>query len=131
MPEYIVEAGWGIWPVFIFGFASLFFSIYHLISPRRELVPLIIGFVAATIIAGLLGATTGVQHTVAYVEKVEEGQRWLFLVGLRESLNNLVAALVFACLDVLTASLGSMRLVRMKERAERASGGGTPAEALQ
>ncbi|HUU00385.1 MAG TPA: hypothetical protein VM425_02990 [Myxococcota bacterium] len=126
MSEFIVEAGWGIWPVFIFGGASLFFSIYHLVSPRRDLVPLILGFGAATIIAGLLGTVTGLQHSVAYLDRVEDSQKWIFLVGLRESLNNMVAALVIACLDALTASLGSMRLARIKDRIKNSK----PAEAL-
>lgn len=110
MPTFIHEAGWGIWPVFLFGLISLVLSVMHAVSPRRELVPLIVGFGVATVLAGLLGTLTGLQRSAQYIHEIE--QKWIFLVGLRESLNCLVAALVIATLDALTAAVGSMRLVR-------------------
>lgn len=112
MVEFIREAGWGIYPVLLFGGVSLAVSLRYAIAPRRELLPLVIGFAVATVIAGLLGAVTGIQTTVRYVGEVAASERWLFLVGLRESLNNVVAALCIATIDALLATAGAYRFVR-------------------
>jgi hypothetical protein len=109
MELYIREAGWGIWPVFLFSLLSLGVSIYYLLKPKRGILPLVIGLSITTLIAGCLGALTGVQHSVQYIEKAAEGERWMFLVGLRESLNNLVVALIVVFFVSLFAMVGAFR----------------------
>lgn len=118
MIQFIREAGWGIWPIAIFGAVSLFLALRYAIAPRRELLPLIIGFAVATVIAGLLGTVTGVQHSANHIMEVEVDRRWIFLLGLRESLNNMVAALVITTLTALAATAGSYRQVRQRWSSE-------------
>lgn len=110
MANYFHEAGWGIWPVMLFGGITLFFAVYHAIAPRKEFMTPIVGFGIATIIAGFLGAFTGIQNTVRYIEKVDLADKWIFYVGLRESLNNTVAALVIVTLCALATTVGVHRL---------------------
>jgi hypothetical protein len=118
MIQFIQEAGWGFWPVAVFGAVSLFLALRYAIAPRRELLPLIIGFGVATVIAGLLGTVTGVQHSANYIMEVEADRRWIFLLGLRESLNNMVAALVVTAVTALAATVGSYRQVRKRWSSE-------------
>lgn len=116
MYEMIHEAGWGIWPVLILGSAFFFLAVYHALSPRKETLALLKGVGIALIIAGCLGAVTGVQHSAAYIGEVKESERWIFLLGLRESLHNVVVAFVIACAATLIATVGSFRLARRESR---------------
>jgi hypothetical protein len=116
MSEILHEAGWGIYPVLLFGVTSLVLAISYAVKPRRRLLPLIIGFGVATIIAGWLGTLTGLQLSVAHLGEVTPDRRWIFLIGLRESLHNLVMAFVIECLVTLVTTAGSYRQVRAAER---------------
>lgn len=114
MGDFIREAGWGIYPVILFGAISLAVALRYALLPKRELLPLVIGFSVATIIAGALGTTTGLQATANYVAQTASTDRWLFVVGLRESLNNMDAALFVATLDALLATIGAYRFAKLK-----------------
>lgn len=118
MKMFMMEAGWGIYPVLLFGGAALVLAVTHAVRPMRSRYALVLGFSAATVLAGFLGALTGVQNTVLYVSKVVESERWLFLVGLRESLNNMVAAFVIVTIACLLVTVGSFRAERREEKAE-------------
>lgn len=110
--DFIVEAGWGIWPVLLLGGLTLGLALRHAAAPDPTLVPLCVGFGVATLLFGLLGTVTGLQASVRYVAHVEAPDRWLFLVGLRESLQNLVAALLLTALAALATTLGAYRQAR-------------------
>ena len=112
---YMYEAGWGIYPVLLFGAVALALALAHAVRPRRSRYPLVVGFSAATVLAGFLGTLTGVQNSVLYVSKVVESERWLFLVGLRESLNNMVAAFVIVTVACLLVTVGSFRSEKRQE----------------
>ena len=114
MSDFIREAGWGIYPVMLFGAVSLIVSLRYAIAPARELLPLVIGFGVATIIAGALGTTTGLQATASFVARTQADERWLFVVGLRESLNNMDAALLVAAVDALLGTIGAYRLQKAR-----------------
>lgn len=116
MREILHEAGWGIYPVLLFGVSSLVLSVWYAVKPQRRLLPLIIGFGVATIIAGFLGTMTGLQHAVSGLHEVTADRRWIFLIGLKEALHNLVMAFVIECTVTLVATVGSYRLVRAAER---------------
>lgn len=114
MSDFIREAGWGIYPVMLFGAVSLIVSLRYAIAPAREILPLVIGFGVATIIAGALGTTTGLQATASFVARTQADERWLFVVGLRESLNNMDAALLVAAVDALLGTIGAYRLQKAR-----------------
>jgi len=108
--EFIREAGWGIYPVLIFGIAALVVSIRQIVSPQPARVITAKWLMALTGMAGILGTITGLQTTALYVDKVTGAEKWLWLVGMRESLNNAVAAgviIVLAMLAMLVAHLRS------------------------
>lgn len=112
MIEFFRDAGWGIYPVLFFGLFSLAFSARHSVAPHTGMLPLVIGTGIATLLCGMLGTVTGLQVSVQYVSEVAADQRWLFLVGLREALNNMVAALVICALSTMMATAGSHRAAR-------------------
>lgn len=121
MGEIIREAGWGIYPVVLFGGAMLVVGLRHLATPRRSLFNLAVGFSVATLLAGMLGAATGIQATVQHVTRLSGAGEGLFLVGLRESLHNLVAALVLVCVNALVLTAGRYTALRREERARQAA----------
>ena len=110
MFEFLHEAGWGIYPVLLFGGIAFALAVRHAVRPSRERQPLIAGFTIATLLAGGLGAVTGLQHSVAPLARVPDDLRWIFLIGMKEALNNVVAAFVITVLTVMCAMIGSYRL---------------------
>jgi len=121
--DFFHDAGWGIYPVLLFGTACLGAAIPYAVAPRRDLLPLVVGFGVATILAGLLGAVTGLQKSVEYLGDLPPADRWIFLLGLRESLNNVVAAFVITVVATLLTTVGGYRLTR---RAAAAVGARAP-----
>ena len=120
MGEILHEAGWGAWPVMLFGLTSLLLAIWYAVKPQRRFLPLIIGFGVATILAGFLGTMTGLQHAVSKIGEMAPDRRWIFLIGLREALHNMVMAFVIECLVTLVATVGGYRLVKAAEAAPAA-----------
>ena len=121
MLQFVHEAGWGFWPVAIFGAIALVMAVRHALGPRERQLPLVIGFSVATAIAGCLGTIRGIQSTAAYVVESSAGSSELFLIGLRESLNCAVAAFVMITVATLIATVGSYRLCRNRESSTQRS----------
>jgi hypothetical protein len=96
MFDFIREAGWGIFPVLGFGLCTLAASLRFARGQSADLLRLSAALSFLTLSAGALGTFTGLQAAARYVEAHEV--KWLFVVGLREALNNLVAALVLVML---------------------------------
>jgi hypothetical protein len=119
MMMFIREAGWGIWPVLLFGVIGLALSLRYALTPAPRLLPLIVGFAVATIIVGCLGAVTGLQRSVGDLGRVLPERRWIFLLGLRESLNNVVAAFTTVGVVSLVAMVGGYRRACRAEAHER------------
>ncbi|MBK6693135.1 MAG: hypothetical protein IPG50_13170 [Myxococcales bacterium] len=112
MGEFFRDAGWGIYPVMLFGALGFLAALAHAALPRRDRFALAVGLAVATVLAGCLGAVVGVQTSAAGYSLAGTPPLHLFLVGLRESLNNMVAALVFATVQTLIATCGAARQAR-------------------
>jgi hypothetical protein len=110
--EFVREAGFGILLVMAFGGASLVVSFRYALAPKRELLALVVGFATLTLLAGLIGAVTGIQRSASGYATATPPVSTLFLVGLRESLNNVVASLVIVSLDAMLATAGAYRRAR-------------------
>lgn len=111
MGHFVRDAGFGIWPVLFFGIFGLVVALRHATSPSRERMTLVVGLAIATVLSGMLGTVTGVQASAAAYVDSDVTVR-LFLVGLRESLNNMFAALIFATAQTLVATYGAHKLAR-------------------
>ena len=110
MIDFIHEAGYGIFPVIFFGIFGLVVSVRHASAPTRDRVPLVVGLALATVLMGILGAVVGVQTSARAM--MGDTPIRIFLFGLRESLNNMVAAFLFATIHTLIGAYGTHKLVR-------------------
>jgi hypothetical protein len=111
MTDFFVAGGWGMYPTTLFGLLLLAAGIAYAALPERRFVPLLVSLGVVTLGSGLLGTVTGFINTFMYIQQVAEAkQRVITLLGVSESLNNLVLALIFVVLSTLVASVGALRL---------------------
>jgi hypothetical protein len=109
--DFYEAGGWGMYPTTIFGAMLLAASIAYAAMPERRLVPLLVSLGVTTVGSGFLGAVTGFIITFRFIQKVEEAkQHTVTLLGISESLNNVVLAFMFLVLCTLIASVGALRL---------------------
>jgi hypothetical protein len=111
MLEFIREAGWGIFPVLIFGAVSLAAAVQYVRTHDRYWLALLCALAVLTLLAGALGTATGLQASARYIGDVALDEKWIFLVGLRESLNNATAALVIVTVDALLVCIALARAI--------------------
>ncbi len=109
MYEFIREAGWGIYPVLIFGAFSLLVAVQYVRTRRNDVLALLCALSVLTLLAGALGTVTGLTTSARYIADVAVNEKWIFLVGLRESLNNATAALVIVAIDAMLVCLSLAR----------------------
>lgn len=105
MFEAIHEAGPGVWAVLVAGALALAAGIRHAVSPRKESLSLVVGLCVTTAVFGVLGATLGVQASIAGAR----GTGPLLALGVRESLHNVTIALALVGLSAAAATIGSAR----------------------
>jgi hypothetical protein len=118
MMDFIHEAGWGIFPVLIFGALSLLIAVQYVRTRRSDVLALLCALAVLTLLAGALGTTTGLQVSARYIGNVALDEKWIFLVGLRESLNNATAALIIVAVDAMLVCLAMARALGSPPRAE-------------
>ena len=109
MSNYLNEAGPLIWAVIALGVVALAAAIVYGLQRQRRHASLALGASVISIITGLLATVVGFQKSVGGLGQVAAENRWIYLVGLQESLNNLVVALVFAWLVSLLLMFGAWR----------------------
>lgn len=107
MSTFLHEAGFPIWFVLALGITSLLCAARYARDGQARALYAVAGLALATLLAGALGTTVGLQASVRYIHALDE--KWLFLIGLREALNNLVMALCFVLIDVLVVTLRLLR----------------------
>ncbi len=107
--NYLSQSGPLIWVVVAFGAVGLLFAIRYAIDQRRQLASTAVGATVAAAIVASIATVAGFQRSVAGLREVAADDRWIYLFGLKESLNNLVIALVFGCLVTLLLTAGSYR----------------------
>ncbi|MBL9041840.1 MAG: hypothetical protein JNM83_09585 [Myxococcales bacterium] len=115
LSDFFNEAGWPIFPTLAFGVAALSIAIKMIDKPTEQLASLVRNLSVLTLLMGMLGTVLGLQHTVRHVEQVEPGMRWIFVVGLRETLNNFDAALLILIPTMLCYTAAMFRLRQDKQ----------------
>lgn len=111
MSEFFRAGGWGMYPTTLFGVLILGAAVAYALNPERRFVPLLVSMSVVTFGSGVLGCVMGISRTFAVIGQVPEGeQRAVTLMGISESLNDIVWAFVFIVLAMLIASVGALRL---------------------
>lgn len=121
MIEAFHMGGWGMYPTLMFGLLMLAASIRYAVSPERRFVPLQVSLGVLTLMAGALGFVTGVIKTFTLIGDVTPDKRWIWMLGVGESLNCIGLALVLSVLAALAASAGAYRLSRAEGARPEAS----------
>ena len=119
--EFFEAGGWGMYPTTLFGLLQIAAGVAYAVLPERRLVPLLVSLGVVVLGSGLLGCVTGFITTFRYIEQVPEAkQHTITLLGVSESLNNVVLAFIFIVLSTLIAAVGAFRLgLRSKAEASR------------
>ena len=106
------DGGFGMFPTQIFGVLMLVVAVRYAARPEPRVIPLVASLGVLTLLAGALGFVTGIVTTMKAVAQVPAGDRYIALIGLGESANNLALALLLAVLSMLAVVLGAWKLSR-------------------
>ncbi len=106
------EGGFGMIPTTIFGLMLLAAAIKYATSPERRFVPLQLSLGILTLASGSLGFVAGLMKSVSAIPGADPDKKWIWLLGLGESLNNFAFALGFVVLAAMAASVGALRVAR-------------------
>lgn len=109
MLEAFKNGGWGMIPTALFGVLLVVAALRYAASPEKRFVPLQVSLGLLTLAAGGLGFTTGLIKSLTYMAQMPDDKRWIWLVGMGESLNNLALAFGLVVIAALAASVGTMR----------------------
>jgi hypothetical protein len=109
-PTWFQEGGWGMWPTLFFGLGALALAARYALKPNAALSRGLIGITIATVFSGVLGTAMGFINTFKYAAKMPSNEQLpIAMIGVSESLWNIVLAMVFAVLVALIGAAGGMR----------------------
>ncbi len=112
MRDAFCMGGWGMYPTAIFGLMLVAAAIRYAMSPERRFVPIQVSLALVTLSSGGLGFVTGMIKSALAIEGAGPDKRWIWVLGMGESLNNMALALALLTLGALAASVGAVRLAR-------------------
>lgn len=109
MGEAFHDGGWGMYPTLVFGVLMIGAAIPYALKPDRRFVPLQVSLGIMTLVVGSLGFVTGLIKSLGAIHQVPESDRFIWLIGLGESLNNVALALMLVALAATVISVGALR----------------------
>jgi hypothetical protein len=115
--EAFHRGGWGMIPTAIFGVLLIGAAILYAVKPDKRFVPLQFSLGILTLMAGSLGFVTGMIKSLNAIGEVKPEERFIWLIGMGESLNNIGLALMVVVLAALLASVGTLRIAFGKAHA--------------
>ena len=112
--NFFEAGGWGMYPTSLFGFLLVASVVLYLLRPERRFVPLVASLAVVALGAGALGASVGIVNSLHYLPQVPQvDQVKIAGLGISESLNNVVLALMIVVFSGLVFAAGSLRAARM------------------
>jgi hypothetical protein len=93
----------------IFGALTIAVAARYAMDPTRRLVPLTLSLGGMTLLCGGLGFVTGLIKSLGVLPRATPDERWVWMVGLGESLVNVAFALALAALATLALVVGTWR----------------------
>jgi len=117
MLEAFRHGGWGMYPTLVFGMLMIGASLAYALRPQRRFIPLQVSMGIMTLVTGSLGFVTGLIKSLGAIHQVPEGQRFIWLIGLGESLNNVALVLTLLVLAALLIAVGALGVALAPSRA--------------
>ncbi len=121
MSEAFHMGGWGMYPTAFFGLLLVAAAIRYAMSPERRFVPIQVSLAIVTLASGGLGFVTGMIKSALAIEGAGPDKRWIWVLGMGESLNNVALAFALLTLAGLAASVGALRLARAVPEGRKAA----------
>lgn len=110
MRTFFAEGGLGMYPTFAFGLLLVAVAIAYAWRPARRLLALYSVLGVVELACGVLGLTLGIVTTFLYAAKFPpESQYSVSLLGVAESLHNLVLSLAMLVLATIVLAGGILR----------------------
>jgi hypothetical protein len=111
------NGGWGMIPTTVFGLLLVGAAVVYAVKPEKRFVPMQVSLGILTMMAGSLGFVTGLIKSLNAIHEVKPEERFIWLIGMGESLNNIGLALMLVVLAALLASVGTLRIAFGKANA--------------
>lgn len=118
MYSFMEMGGMFMWPVMIFGLATLGAACRYAFLPDTTRARQTIALGILTVMAGLAGTSLGFVITLTSMARVAPDERFIAMIGVGESLCNAALAFTLVSFAALVAAVGTWRLP---------GGGGAPA----
>ncbi len=112
MREAFHMGGFGMYPTLVFGLLLLAASVRYAFKPERRLVPLLVSLGLVTLTSGGLGVSLGLIKSFGAMGEVIPENRWIWMLGTSEALNNIALALILSLMGGLAVSVGALRIAR-------------------
>lgn len=112
LSEAFRNGGWPMYPILVCGLLCVLAAASYAARPEPRRAPLVWALGIGTLLWGALGFTLGMILTLSAVGKVPPAERYIVLIGLGESLNDLALALLLVLAAALTAAVGAFRRSR-------------------
>jgi len=104
--------GWGMYPTLIFGSLLVLAAVKYAMNPERRFVPLLVSLGLMTVVMGALGSVTGMIRCLLAMEQVKPDDRWIWMLGLGEALNDVGLALALVGMAMIATTIGAFRFSR-------------------
>lgn len=107
--NYLMQSGPLVWLVLVVGVIALIWAVRFAVKQRQRDARMAVAASTGSAIVALLATVAGFQKSVGGLRDIAADDRWIYLWGLKESLNNLVLALVIAFVVTVLLMVGNYR----------------------
>jgi hypothetical protein len=103
------QGGPGMIPTLLFGVLLVAAAAKYALRPEKRFVPLMISLGLMTLFAGSLGFVSGMIKSCSAIGTAPPDERYVTVIGLGESLNNIALALALCLLAAMATAVGALR----------------------
>lgn len=110
MSGFMQMGGVFMWPVLVFGLATLAAALRYAAAPEHTRGRQTLALGVLTVLSGCAGTSLGFVMTLTAMGRVPAEDRFIAMIGLGESMCNVALALVLVTFAALVVAVGTWRL---------------------